>query len=132
MSSHLPHLLQPSALPYDRTMDDLAMDRPTAGELLEIIAETLTDVVVPATASHARHHARVAANLCHILARELADTMTVEAAAAVDHADSLLAIDDDAAAAAYGEVLALVRAKLDVVKPGYDDHGAIEEQNIVA
>ena len=50
---------------------DLRADRPTAPELLEIIAETLTTTVLPATAPHAQHQVRVAANLCRILEREL-------------------------------------------------------------
>jgi len=103
------------------------MDRPTAGELLEIIAETLSDTVVPATAPHAQHQARVAANLCRILSRELAATGTE----AIDLPESLLDTDDVTAEAAYDDVLALVRAKLDVAKPGYDAHGTAEEQAII-
>lgn len=107
---------------------DLATDRPTAAELLEIVAETLTESVVPATASHAQHHARVAANLCRILAREL----HTEPAPALALPDSLVGVDDATAAAHFDDVLALVQAKLAVVKPGYDDHDAAKEAGIVS
>lgn len=108
-------------------MDDLATDRPSAAELLEIVAETLSDTVVPATASHAQHQARVAANLCRILSRELAG----DERRSPDLPASLTHVDDATAEAVYDEVLQLVRSKLDVVKPGYDQHGAIEERSIV-
>ena len=103
------------------------MDRPTASELLEIIAETLSENVVPATAPHAQHQARVAANLCRILGRELADE-----AAAVSLPDSLIHADEATAAEAFDDVLELVRSKLAVNKPGYDAHGANEERSIIA
>jgi len=107
---------------------DIAMDRPTAVELLEIMAATLSETVVPATAPHAQHQARVVANLCRILGRELAapDTGTTTLPA------SLLDTDDITADTAYPDVLELVRSKLAVNKPGYDSHGAAEERDIVA
>lgn len=105
-----------------------AMDRPTAVELLEIIAETLNDTVVPATAPHAQHQARVAANLCRILQRELA----ADDAALPRLPRSLIDCDDASAAAAFDEVLALVRNKLAIAKPGYDAHDASGEAAIVA
>jgi len=43
---------------------------PSAASLLEAVAETLTSEVVPATSGRAQHSARVAANLCRIIARE--------------------------------------------------------------
>lgn len=104
------------------------MDRPTAAELLEIVAETLSETVVPATESHAQHQARVAANLCRILGRELA----AGAPASPTFPNSLLDVDDATAAAAYEEALALVEAKLAIVKPGYNDHGAQQEWDIVS
>lgn len=107
---------------------DLTADRPTAAELLDIVAETLTESVVPATASHAQHQARVAANLCRILQREL----SAEPHPVPDLPDSLLTVDDATAAAAYPIVLELVRAKLAINKPGYDAHGTAEEQAIIA
>ena len=110
-----------------RRVDELAMDRPTTVELLEIIAETLTESVVPATASHAQHQARVAANLCRILGRELA----VDESPPLDIPASLIDVDDDTARNAYEQVVALVQAKLAVAKPGYDTHGAAEERAIV-
>lgn len=107
---------------------DLRADRPTAVELLEIVAATLSDSVVPATASHAQHQARVAANICRILQRELsADPPDMPALP-----ESLLDVDDATADAAYEVVLDLVRAKLAINKPGYDAHGAAEEQAIIA
>jgi len=102
------------------------MDRPTAIELLEIVAETLSDTVVPATAPHAQHQARVAANLCRIIGRQLAADPT----SAIELPDSLIDADDATAAAAYDDVLALVKTKLVINKPGYTTHGAAEEQQI--
>lgn len=104
------------------------MDRPTAAELLEIVAATLSETVVPATAPHARHQARVAANLCRILGRELA-APPIEVA---DFPPMLLDVDDATAAAAYDEALALVQAKLAIVKPGYNNHDAAAERAIIA
>lgn len=108
-------------------MHDWQTDRPTAVELLEIMAETLSQTVVPATAPHAQHQARVAANLCRILGRELA----AGAGSPVELPNSLVEADDAAAASAYSEVLELVRSKLSVNKPGYDAHGAAEERAII-
>ena len=117
----------------DEAATDLTQDRPTAVELLDIIAETLQQTVVPATAPHAQHQARVAANLCRILQRELsgkADDDLLIASPSVLDAD-LRAADDATAASAFAEVLALVSSKLDVVKPGYNSHDALAEASIV-
>lgn len=107
---------------------DLRTDRPTAAELLEIVAATLTESVVPATAPHAQHQARVAANLCRILQREL----EADPGPAPTLPDSLIDADEATANAAYPVVLELVRAKLAINKPGYDTHGTAEEQAIIA
>lgn len=107
---------------------DLRADRPTAGELLEIIAETLQESVVPATEPHARHQARVAANLCRIIGRELA----AETDPMPGLPPSLVDLDDDAASEAFEQVKRLVRAKLAVNKPGYDSHDADAEAGVVA
>lgn len=109
-------------------VDELRTDRPTAVELLEIMAATLSETVIPATAPHAQHQARVVANLCRVLGRELAADET----ATVSIPPSLRDVDDTAADAAYGDVLELVRAKLALNKPGYDTHGAAQERDIVA
>lgn len=92
------------------------------------MAETMAEIVVPATASHAQHQARVVANLCRILARELSSTSSGDP----ELPESLVDVDDAQALAAYEPVLALVRAKLAVNKPGYDNHGAREERAVVA
>ena len=49
------------------------LDRPDAATLLRAMADTLVRDVLPATEGVARHSARVVANLCRILERELAD-----------------------------------------------------------
>jgi len=46
-------------------------DRPTAGELLEAVERFLEEQAVPALEGPARFHARVAANVVRIVAREL-------------------------------------------------------------
>ncbi|MEM7092454.1 MAG: hypothetical protein AAF567_05595 [Actinomycetota bacterium] len=107
---------------------DLRSDRPTAAELLEIIAETLSDSVVPATAPHAQHQARVAANLARMLARELGSAPEPMPSLPSNLVDA----DDATAAAAFVEVQALVQAKLAINKPGYDTHDAAAEAEVVA
>lgn len=101
---------------------DSVHDRPTATELLEIIAETLSDTVLAATAPHAQHQVRVAANLCRIVAREVEASDTASA----EHRE----IDLDSADA-HALVKALVRAKLAVAKPGYDAHDAAAEEALI-
>ncbi len=51
-------------------------DDPRPAALLEAMARTLTDEVVPSTDEAARHAARVVANLCRILAREFEQAPT--------------------------------------------------------
>ena len=109
-------------------MDELSMDRPTAAELLDIMGETMSVSVVPATAPHAQHQARVVANLCRILARQL----SADTSLAISLPTTLLDVDDAAADAVYDDVLELVRSKLAINKPGYDKHGADEERAIIA
>ncbi len=58
-------------------------DAPTAEELLNAMARTLAEEVVPETDGPAQHAARVVANLCRILGREVA-------ASADDHTTSAL------------------------------------------
>lgn len=107
--------------------EPLAHDRPTAVELLDIMAETMQDIVVPATAPHAQHQARVVANLCRILGRQLsAETGATPALPA-----SLLTADDETAAEWLDHAEAIVRTKLAIVKPGYDAHDAKAEADAV-
>lgn len=47
------------------------IDRPDAARLLRAMANTLTNQVLPATAGGAQHSARVVANLCRILERQV-------------------------------------------------------------
>ena len=49
------------------------IDRPDATQLLEAMAATLTDKVMPELSGGAQHQARIVANLCRIVARDLAD-----------------------------------------------------------
>ncbi len=121
-------------------------DRPTQAELLDIIAETLRETVVPATAPHARHQARIAANLCAVLAREMADTHNpatimrrLEIAlglpaghGGIDGVTRQLRLGGAPTSEAIELVSELVRMKLDVVKPGYDQHGAEAEHAAVS
>ena len=52
------------------------IDRPDATQLLEAMAATLTDKVMPELSGGAQHQARIVANLCRIVARDLADDAT--------------------------------------------------------
>ncbi len=114
--------------PDDDKHVDLRADRPTASELLEIIAETLTTTVLPATAPHAQHQVRVAANLCRILEREL----MAKPVGAATVPETVLELDDEEAAAIFAQVKGLVQAKLAINKPGYDAHDAAAENAVVA
>ena len=120
------------------------IDRPDAARLLRAMAETLTEQVLPATRGGSQHAARVVANLCRILGREIeqgadaAETTRSELARLLDLDGSLpelaLALDDrlrgdrtDAAegdprfeARAHAVLLADVRRRLAIDRPGYD------------
>lgn len=53
-------------------------DQPSAQRLLEAMAVTMADQVVPVTSGGPQHAARVVANLCRILAREQASLGSAE------------------------------------------------------
>ena len=120
-------------------------DRPTAWELLDAVAELLEETLMPATEGGVRHQARVAANLCRIVQRELetgarTDRREVELLSALlgmerdgdglVEAESLelshelrrrlLGGDEALEVAAWPALLEIVRAKLAIAKPGYD------------
>ena len=115
--------------------------RPTAHELLAIVAEVLERDLVPALTGPAQHHARVAASLVGIVERELrlgpaaADHETIVLRQLIgEESDDLLelrtrlahdlrgGLADDPARA--GEIwpalMEFVRADLSIVKPGHD------------
>lgn len=97
------------------------------------MAMTMSETVVPATAPQARHQARVVANLCRILSRELGaqDDVSTSTKPSVIDDRSLVTCDDATAAAAHAELVAAVRKKLAINKPGYDQHDAVQERAIV-
>ena len=123
-------------------------DRPTARELLVAIARLLDDEVLAATTGPLRHRARVAANLCRIVEREFALGAEQQSGEAELLRELLgevdLAAKPDAAKSetlnarlverirgevapdferrAREVVLEIVRAKLAIAKPGYDDY----------
>lgn len=113
------------------------IDRPDADTLLEAMAETLENDVLPETPGAARHSLRVVANLCRILAREarlgadgrratrdaLAELLSQEASLpelvrALD--ERLRASDPDFDREAREILLADARRRLAIAKPGYD------------
>jgi len=103
--------------------------RPTAAELVAVVADFLDNDVRGATEGQVNFHSRVAANVLRIVERELLDTSAAEVAAAL--AD--LGYSDERQLAAgirsgdvddrTDDVLAclrtLVHRKLDVAHPGY-------------
>jgi hypothetical protein len=105
--------------------------RPTAAELVAVVADFLDDEVRGAVDGHLNFHARVAANVLRIVEREL------RAGTPADVTDALARLgftDETALAAAIragklddrpSDVLAalrtLVRRRLDVAHPGYAD-----------
>jgi Domain of unknown function (DUF6285) len=111
-------------------------DVPTAAQLVEAVREFLEGDVAAATEGRVRFHARVAANVCAIVERELAFGPAQAEAAAARLAG--LGVADDAALAAairagdlddrYAEVAAAVREtvrdKLVVANPRYLDNPA--------
>jgi hypothetical protein len=116
-------------------------DRPTITELLVDVADLLDDEVVPALDGGVKHHARVAANLCRIVEREvrLGPALADEEQRLLRELLPDAKPDDDVAALHQrlveairtGEIgdeqrvrealLTITRGKLSVVKPGYDD-----------
>lgn len=120
------------------------IDRPDAARLLRAMAETLTEQVLPATRGGSQHAARVVANLCRILEREIehgeeaSEATRSELARLLDLDGSLpelaRALDDrlrnDRAnppdgdphfeARAHAVLLADVRRRLAIDRPGYD------------
>jgi hypothetical protein len=106
--------------------------RPTAAELVAAVADFLDKEVRPVTADagHVSFHVRVATNVLRTVERELTDTTSGEAVAAL----AGLGFDDEtqlAAAIRAGELddrapellpalRALVRHRLGVAHPGYD------------
>ncbi len=119
-------------------------DRPTASELLATIADLLEGDVLEATQGGLKHQVRVAGNLCRILEREAElgaahEAREVELLAGVlgepargRDARALSAalvarLDAGADIAlerrAFSALLAIVRSKLAIAKPGHDDYG---------
>ena len=111
-------------------------DVPTAGQLVEAVREFLEGDVAAATEGRVRFHARVAANVCAIVERELA--LGRAQAEAATRRWAVLGVADDAELAAairrgdlddrYPEVAAAVREtvrdKLLVANPKYLDNPA--------
>ncbi|MDX1385279.1 MAG: DUF6285 domain-containing protein [Thermoanaerobaculia bacterium] len=122
-------------------------DRPTAWELLDAVAELLEETLMPATEGGVRHQARVAANLCRIVQREIEGGAALEArevellAALLGEdrelgaeelnrrlCDRLLAGDESLERRAWPALAEIVRGKLSIAKPGYDDYDYAGEQ----
>jgi len=132
-------------------------DRPTAAELLGDIAELLEGETLQATTGALRHEIRVAGNLCRILAREVAQAPAAEECErellaellgqAVDgrstaELNALVAErldgepashasdsdDPDFERDAWRAIVAIVRSKLAIVKPGHDSYDFAGEQ----
>jgi hypothetical protein len=83
--------------------------RPTAAELLAVVAEVLERDIVPALDGPVQHHARVAASLVAIVEREL---RLAPAAAAHELSAATEALPDDQAPADLGEARAELAAAL--------------------
>ncbi|MHA7836679.1 MAG: DUF6285 domain-containing protein [bacterium] len=116
------------------------IDRPDAARLLNAMAETLSDEILPATRGGAQHAVRVVANLCRILEREVRAgpepaERTVQAleellgrkgdlASLVAALDRRLQQDEagdaDFEARAYAVILEDVRRRLAIDRPGYE------------
>lgn len=113
--------------------------RPTAAELVAVVADFLDNEVRAATGSNGRladvaqvnFHARVAANVLRIVERELLDGPAADVSAALadlgyaDEAELAMAIRagdlDDRGADILAALRTIVRRRLDVAHPGYAD-----------
>ena len=105
--------------------------RPTAAELVAAVAEFLDNEVRAACDGQASFHARVAANVLRIVERELLDETADEVLEALeglgfaDEASLARAIRDGQLDDRGDEVMAclrvLVRHRLSIAHPGYDD-----------
>jgi len=125
-------------------------DRPTAHELLDTVGRFLEDELMPTLDGPAAYRTRVAANLVHILEREEAlgdaqlrrerellcgllgvDVASLPTAALRDQVLDLNTRVADAIAAgridhakAWQPLMEITRAKLAIIRPGYDDYDA--------
>lgn len=128
-------------------------DRPTQEELLATVAEYLEAELIPALDGPLAYRSRVAANLVRILQREqvlgraslrreyalLRGMLDIDPGAAVPDAlaDSVLELNRRAVAAidtgaiaherAWPALMEIARAKLAIIRPGYDAWDAAEE-----
>lgn len=118
-------------------------NEPDAADLLAIVAEVLTDEVVPKLTGVTQHHARVAANLVAIVERELRladdndtyelermrdmlgdacpDDLRAARAALVTSLRAGLCDDPGGLTEIWSDLLDAVRRDLVVCKPRYDD-----------
>jgi hypothetical protein len=130
------------ALSTGRTLGCAAVQpRPTAAELLAVVAEVLERDIVPALDGPVQHHARVAANLVAIVERELrfapaaaaAELSAVDGLLQVELTDlddaraqlaaalrSGLADDPNVAEDVWGVLMRVARDDLAISKPGHD------------
>jgi hypothetical protein len=105
--------------------------RPTAAELVAAVADFLANDVRSSTDGQVNFHARVAANVLRIVERELTDESATEVTARLaelgfaDEAQLALAIRagqlDDRAGDVLPTLRAVVRHRLAVAHPGYDE-----------
>jgi uncharacterized protein DUF6285 len=105
--------------------------RPTAAELVAAVADFLDDDVRSATEGQVNFHARVAANVLRIVERELTDHSAAEVTGLLadlgfaDEVQLAAAIRagtlDDRAGDVLPTLRALVRQRLSVAHPGYDE-----------
>jgi hypothetical protein len=114
--------------------------RPTASEILTVVAEVLEQTIVPALTGPAQHQARVAANLVGIVEREVRLGPDIEArelemlrtrvpnvtdvrearARLVDELRAGAADDPAAEREIWAQLFASVRDDLTICKPGHD------------
>ncbi|WP_067697527.1 DUF6285 domain-containing protein [Nocardia jejuensis] len=91
-------------------------NRPSAGELLEALAELLEGTLLPALPPGLQHRARVGANVARIVGREVELGPDAER-----RADELLdAVPAGDERALWEALTEIVRADLAIAKPGYD------------
>lgn len=122
------------------------LDRPTSSELLDTLAELLSEEVLPAVDGLLKHKVRVAANLCRILGREatlgpqleareveLLTELTGTSGSAEELSvllcERLRAGDPELERRAFPALLEIVRGKLAINKPGHDEYDFAVERS---
>ena len=108
-------------------------DRPTASELLQVVAQLFDDELLPALEGSLQYRVRVAANLTKIRERQArlgVATLTRERTllcGVLGLRPEGLGTDPELERRAHAALLEIARDKLAIARPGYDDYESSQE-----